>query len=118
VKIVEVRRTPRFKQGILIGLSHVPTSTGDWTQAMFAVDVGRKLYWYALLTSGATEAACAPHRVRVNRAADTVSVGIPNRCVPRGEAEVFVDTDTMISDGMGGAAQGSSDGLKVRGAVR
>ena len=115
VKIDQVLRTARFEQQIHIQMWSVPTSTGDWKSASFYLLIGRTPYAEANLDF----LDCEPHRVRLNRTADTVSVGIPNSCVPAGEAKVTVDTDSLIRDPESGEVHaGSSDELKVRAAVR
>ena len=97
VKIHEVRGTT-FSQKIQITMVPLPTSTGDWVSAGFEKVIGPNAPPAFAGLSNPEQIVCKP-RVRVNRAADTVRMDVPNACVPVGDAMVTARTVTEFVRG-------------------
>lgn len=117
VKIARVFRTARFAQEIDIEMYNVPASSAEgWSYGLYTIHTGPNPYASASLDFGHI---CKRLHLRLNRAAKTVSISIPARCLGTGTAKVSVNTYTLWTDPETGNLLGPSrDGLRFRGAVR
>jgi len=98
VKIHEIRGT-KFSQRIgFLMVPVVTTSTGDWVSAGFGKTIGPDAGPAVAILYNPERIVCEP-RVRVNRAADTVRMDVPNACVPVGDAKVTTRTVTEFTRG-------------------
>ena len=98
VKIHEVRGTTFSQRIQFLMVPVVTTSTGDWVSASFVKTIGPNAGPAYASLSNPEQIDCKP-RVRVNRAADTVRMDVPNACVPVGDAMVTASTVTEFVRG-------------------
>jgi hypothetical protein len=92
-KIDQVGGNERFIQLISIYVSYI-TKGSTWTDATMTIGPNAPAP-EAYVTRNGDVIDCKP-RVGVNGAADTVSMDIPNRCVPHGDARVALGAWTAI----------------------
>ena len=92
-KIDQVGGNERFSQLISIFIDY-DTKGSTWTQATMTIGPNAPAP-EAYVTRNGDVIDCKP-RVGVDSAADTVSVDIPNRCVPHGDTRVTLRAWTVI----------------------